>query len=118
MVLYFYILHSGITRIGNEFKSIPSVEISECEVIERLKTYAPVKTFPNGYYGSYIKKDDIGIPIGSGRNVVVLTEPDMERGLQILIDRYKIELDNINARARNIENKIAVIAKELTGQGD
>ena len=77
MKLYFYFLRTG--KIRSE----------ECEVDEKPKTYKPVNKFPSGFYGCYVKKEDIGRLIGYGDDVVVLTEKNIQKVADVF--RRKME---------------------------
>ena len=66
MKLYFYFLETG------------KIRFAECEVEEKPKTYKPVNKFPSGYYGCYVKKEDIGRLIGYDNNIVVLEENNIQ----------------------------------------
>ena len=63
MKLHFYIL-KGL------YGSNPKLTYSECEVDEKPKTYKPISRFPDGYFSSFVKKEDVASLIGG--NVVVL----------------------------------------------
>ena len=67
MKLYFYIL-------DNSLREAPKLRCEECEVKDYPKTYKPLEKFPKGYYGSYIRKSDIGRVIGLCKDVVVLLD--------------------------------------------
>lgn len=77
MKLYFYFLE-------NE-----KIIFTECEVEEKPKTYKPANKFPSGYYGCYVKKEDIGEVIGYDDNVVVLTEKNIKKAADVF--RGKME---------------------------
>lgn len=77
MKLYFYFLE-------NE-----KIIFMECEVEEKPKTYKPANKFPAGYYGCYVKKEDIGEVIGYDDNVVVLTEKNIKKAADVF--RGKME---------------------------
>lgn len=80
MKLYFYFLETG------------KIRCAECEVEEKPKTYKPVDRFPAGYYGFYVKKEDIGELIGYSNDVVVLTENNIQKVADVFRSkmRYKI----------------------------
>lgn len=84
MKLYFYFLETG------------KIRCEECEVEEKPKTYKPVDRFPAGYYGCYVKKEDIGELIGYGNDVVVLTENNIQKVADVFRDKMKHKI----ARAR------------------
>lgn len=83
MKLYFYFLETG------------KIRFKECEVIEKPKTYKPVNKFPSGFYGRYVKKEDIGKLIGYSDDVVVLTE----KNIQKVADVFRIKMKCKIARA-------------------
>ena len=75
MKLYFYFLRTG------------KIRCAECEVVEKPKTYKPVNKFPSGYYGCYVKKEDIGELIGYNDDIVVLTERITKRLLMCFAEK-------------------------------
>ena len=77
MKLYFYFLETE--KIRSE----------ECEVEEKPKTYKPVNKFPSGYYGCYVKKEDIGKLIGYSENVVILTEENIQKAADVFRDKMR-----------------------------
>lgn len=77
MKLYFYFLETG------------KIRCEECEVKEKPKTYKPVNRFPKGYYGCYVKKEDIGRLIGYGNNIVVLTENNIQKVADVFREKMK-----------------------------
>ena len=91
MKLYFYFLETTIIRF------------TEFEVVEKLKTYKPVNKFPSGYYGCYVKKEDIGELIGYDDNIVVLTEKNTQKAANVFREkmRYRIARENKNIAYAN-----------------
>ena len=91
MKLYFYFLETG------------KIRCKECEVEEKPKTYKPVNRFPAGYYGFYVKKEDIGKLIGYGDNVVVLTENNIQRVADVFRKKmsYRIAREKQNIASAN-----------------
>lgn len=87
MKLHFYMMK---TRYDEK----PQLEYTECEVIEKEKTYRPVDKFPDGFYYCYVRKDIIGNISGYGNNVVILTEKDTEKAKKIFSDYYEKEIEN------------------------
>lgn len=85
MKLYFYFLETG------------KIRCEECEVEEKPKTYKPVNGFPKGYYGCYVKKENIGELIGYFNNVVVLTENNVQKVAKAF--RNKIEYKIAGAKS-------------------
>jgi hypothetical protein len=93
MKLHFYILKEL-------YGSNPKLTYSECEVDEKSKTYKPISRFPDGYFSSFVKKEDVASLIGG--NVVVLEEKDDKKAKEIFahyfdraIDLKKSEIDNL-----------------------
>lgn len=80
MKLYFYFLETG------------KIRCEECEVEEKPKTYKPVNRFPEGYYGCYVKKEDIGELIGYGNDTVVLTENNIQKVADVFKDKMKYKI--------------------------
>ena len=91
MKLYFYFLETG------------KIRLAECEVEEKPKTYKPVDRFPSGFYGCYVKKEDIGELIGYGDNVVVLTEKNIQKVANVFRRkmRHRIAREKQNIASAN-----------------
>ena len=91
MKLYFYFLETG------------KIRCEECEVEEKPKTYKPVNRFPAGYYGCYIKKEDIGKLIGYSNDVVVLTENNIQMVANVFREKmlYRIAREKQNIASAN-----------------
>lgn len=80
MKLYFYFLETG------------KIRCAECEVDEKPKTYKPVNKFPAGYYGCYVKKEDIGRLVGYGDDTVVLTENNIQTVADVFRNKMKYKI--------------------------
>ncbi len=89
MKLYFYIL--GTDRKTGKW----NLRLEECEVIVKPKTYKPVTKFPDGIYGSFIKKESIGNFISEYSKVVVLDAPDYEKAKEVFLKKYDNELNTL-----------------------
>lgn len=85
MKLYFYFLKTP-------FNGEPYIRHTECEVINKPKTYKPVDKFPSDYPGCYVRKEDIGTLMGYGQDIVVLTTDDSEVALKLFADRANKEI--------------------------
>lgn len=82
MKLYFYIL-------DRPFREDPKLRYEECEVKNHPKTYKPLEKFPEGFYGSYIRKSDLGRVIGLSQNIVVLPDRDDDFAKRKFIECYE-----------------------------
>lgn len=91
MKLYFYFLRTG------------KIRCAECEVVEKPKTYKPVNKFPSGYYGCYVKKEDIGELIGYNDDIVVLTEKNNQKVADVFRGKmkYRIAREKQNIASAN-----------------
>lgn len=99
MKLYFYILDPW----ANE----PEVIFTECEVHEKPKTYAPaLDGFPAGFHGAYVRKEDIGKAIDWNKNVVVLTEPNVETAKKVLSNVFENEIERLRKKIAELERKV------------
>lgn len=107
MKLHFYILE-GI-NIG-----LKKLTYSECEAIEKPKTYKPVNRFPIGYAGSFVRKEDIGRPIDYNNNVCVLEEKDDKKAKEIFSRCFEMKLD---CKKREVE-RFEKILKAINEFGD
>lgn len=82
MKLYFYILDRPL-------REAPKLRCEGCEVKDYPKTYKPLEKFPMGYYGSYIRKSDIGRVIGLSQDVVVLLDRNDDFAKRKFIECYE-----------------------------
>lgn len=76
MKLCFYFLETP-------YKGEPYIRFEECEVEEKPKTYKPVDKFPRGYYGCYVRKEDIGKLSGYSKDAVILERNEPEVALKL-----------------------------------
>lgn len=106
MKLYFYFLETP-------YNGGPFIRLEECEVIEKAKTYYPKEKFLGRFYGSYVKKSDIGHLSGYHSDTVILTEQDndadtaldlLEAKVQTECKRLETELEAAREKLRAIEN--------------
>lgn len=100
MKLHFYIL-KGI------YGDSPKLTYSECEVVEKPKTYKPIDKFPDGYFSSFVRKENIGCLIE--RTIVILEEKDDKKAKEIFahyferaIDLKKNEIDKLEERLKAV----------------
>lgn len=97
MKLYFYFLD---TRKEN------CIRMEECDVEEKEKTYRPIKEFPCGYYGCYVRKSDIGKPTGLYQNIIILTEENPQRVAEAFICVCRYDISTAERRIKNNESDI------------
>lgn len=102
MKLYFYILDASLGR-G------PEMTLSECEVIEKPKTYKPVDGFPKGFWGSFVKKEDIGKVAGCDSYRIILTEPNTELAKEKLGEVVSGSIARIKNMLEICERKLQAI---------
>lgn len=100
MKLHFYIL-KGL------YGSNPKLIYSECEVDEKPKTYKPISRFPDGYFSSFVKKEDVASLIGG--NVVVLEEKDDKKAKEIFAHYFDRAIDLKKSEIDNLEKKLKAI---------
>lgn len=98
MKLYFYFLES--------YGANPHIRCEECEVEEKPKTYKAVDKFPEGYWYSAVKKDDIGTLSGYDKGVVILTEKDSVKVADIFKSKCEHSISSSNARIKSEEANI------------
>ena len=101
MKLYFYII--------DVYGSFNGIKSAECEVVEKAKTYRPVDKFPNGFYMSYVRKDDIGHISGYSSNIVITTEPNFELAKRLFKEKIIKEIERLKKSIEKEENKLKVI---------
>lgn len=100
MKLHFYIL-KGLSG------SNPKLTYSECEVVEKPKTYKPISKFPDGYFSSFVKKEDVASLIG--RNVVVLEERDDKKAKEIFTHYFERAIDLKKKEIDKLEEKLKAV---------
>lgn len=99
MKLYFYFLKA---QWNGEFY----INLEECQVIEKPKTYYPVYKFPKGFCGSCVRKLDIGRIYGFFEDVVIMTEKN---------NNFVMDLFNNNERKKQneLKNKLAQVEAKM-----
>lgn len=97
MKLYFYCLSQPP---GER----PRIEVEECEVEERPKTYKPVDKLPSYYCGFYVTKNEIGRLL---EDTIILTERDSERVAKIFIDDLHGNIAWNRSRIKDLKKEIA-----------
>lgn len=106
MKLYFYFLEEP-------YNKEQYIRCEECEVEEKPKTYKPVDKFPNGYWYSVVKKDDIGKINGYQGNIVVMKEKDNEKVADIFKSKFEYSINRSVGRIKfdeeNIEKQKSLI---------
>lgn len=100
MKLYFYHLSQPT---GEKTR----IEVEECEVEEKAKTYRRVDKFPEFYCGHYVKKENIGKLAGYNFDVVVLTERDDERAAEAFKDELHSNIEQYQRRIESLKKEVA-----------
>ena len=80
MKLYFYFLEK-------EYNKSPKMNVEECKVQEKAKSYKLLGKISN-YYGTRILKSEIGVlkVEFSWKMVLIIDKPDLEKAKQIFSD--------------------------------
>jgi len=102
MKLYFYFLETP-------YKEKPHIRIKECEVEEKPKTYKPVDRFPDGYYGSYVAKTEIGILDKHWHERVILTARNDELVKQLFSDYLDKQIEGKQKEIEELQEKLMVV---------
>lgn len=100
MKLYFY-------HLSQPLGEKPRIEVEECEVEERTKTYRRIGKFPEFYCGHYVKKEKIGKLAGYNFNVVVLTERDNAKVAEIFKDKIHADIEHAQYKIEKLKEKVA-----------
>ena len=100
MKLYFY-------HLSQPLGEKPRVEVEEREVEESPKTYRRVDGFPKFYCGHYVKKENIGKPVGYNFNVVVLTERDNAKAAEIFKEKLHDGIKQNQERIESLKKEVA-----------
>lgn len=108
MKLYFYIL-------DRPFRGVPKLRCEECEVKDYPKTYRPVEKFPDGYYGSCVRKSDIGMVSGISKDCVVL----LNKNDDVVKQKFKaVYEERIAENQRKIDKYKSYITAVLSFGGE
>lgn len=100
MKLYFY-------HLSQPLGEKPRIEVEECRVEEKSKTYRRMDKFPEFYCGHYVKKEDIRKLAGYNFNVVVLTERDDAKVAEIFKEKLHYNIGQYQYRIENLKKEIA-----------
>ena len=93
MQLYFYFLEDGVLTLDS------------CEVVEKPKTYRPVKGKPKCFYGQFIRKDDIGKITGCSLKALILSERDDRKACGLFSKWVKTQIEINKDNILHIEKK-------------
>lgn len=97
MKLYFY-------HLSQPLREKPRIEVEECEVEEKPKTYKPVEEFPRFYCGCYVMKREIGKLDG---NTVVLTKKDSAKAAEVFKEEFYGDIKRNQNRIEEIKKEVA-----------
>lgn len=100
MKLYFY-------HLSQPYGEKPRIEVEECEVEEKPKTYRRIDKFPKFYCGHYVKKENIGKLAGYNFNVVVLVEKDSARVAEIFKEKLHDEIKKNQSWIESLKKEVA-----------
>lgn len=95
MKLYFYFL---------DIRKENCICMEECEVTEKPTVYRPINKFPNGFYHSYVKKDDVGRLFN--QNLIISTEKNTERVAKAFTCKCEYDIEHEERRIRLSEREI------------
>lgn len=104
MKLYFYIFKKS-------YRNKPYVQFAECEVEEKPKTYRPIDEFPNGYWGCFVRKEDIGHLCGYENNVVILTEKNKALAKEIFSNYFAGIIKRLQNETSEYQELLNVVAE-------
>ena len=96
MKLYFYHLSQPL---GEKSR----IEVEECEVEEKPRTYKAVDKFPRFYIGTYVKKENIG---KINDDTIILTERDSEKAVLIFKEKLYNDIEWNHNRIKNLRKEI------------
>lgn len=107
MKLYFYFLEEP-------YNKEPYIRCEECEVDEKPKTYKFISSRPSGFYGSYVRKDDVGQPMSHCvSKLVILAGDNKEAASSVLKSMCQSSIRRSIARIKdeeeNIEKQMSLI---------
>lgn len=100
MKLYFY-------HLSQPLGEKPRIEVEECEVEEKPKTYELLDKIPNFYNLPCAIKNEIGKLIGWNRNLIVLTEKDSAKAAEIFKDKIHTDIEHYQYRVEGLKKEIA-----------
>lgn len=85
----------------------------EADVEEKPKTYIITEKSGFGCKGQRIRKADIGVLSGYGRDTVILTEKNKKKAVEMLIGKQKGIVKDCKIRLEYEERCLAIIEAEL-----
>lgn len=107
MKLYFYFLETP-------HKGKPHIRIEECEVEEKPKTYKPVDKFPDGYYGCYVTRTNVGTLDNYWHKQIILTERNDELAKKLFSDYLNEQIDRKQKEIEELKEKL-IVAENMEG---
>lgn len=100
MKLYFYHLSQPL---GEKSR----IEVEECKVEEKPKTYELLDKIPKFYNLPCVIKNEIGKLIDWNRDLIVLTEKDDARVAEIFKDKLHDEIKKNQSRIESLKKDVA-----------
>lgn len=85
----------------------------EVDVEEKPKTYIITEESEFEYKGQRIRKDEIGVLSGCGRDRVILTEKNKKKAVEMLISRQGAIVESCRVRLEKEEKALETIKAEL-----
>ncbi len=85
----------------------------EVDAEEKPKTYIITKECEFGHKGQRIRKGEIGVLSGCSRDMVILTEKDKKKAVEMLISRQSTIVESCRVRLEYEEKKLETIKAEL-----
>ena len=85
----------------------------EVDAEEKPKTYIITEESEFEYKGQRIRKDEIGVLSGYNGDMVILTEKDKKKAVEMLISRQSTIVESCRVRLEYEEKKLETIKAEL-----
>lgn len=100
MKLYFY-------RLSQPLGEKPRIEVKECKVEEKPRSYQPIEDVPSFYFGCYITKDEIGNLTGRNSDLLILKEKDTRKVAEIFKDKIHNNIKQYQSRIESLKKEVA-----------
>lgn len=97
MKLYFY-------HLSQPLGEKPRIEVEECEVEEKPRTYKAVDKFPRFYIETYVKKENIG---KINDDTIILSERDSEKVVRIFKEKLYSDIEWNQNRIKDLKKEVA-----------
>lgn len=100
MKLYFY-------HLSQPLGEKPRIEVEECRVEEKSRSYQPIEDVPSFYFCCYIMKDETGNLTGKNRDLIILAEKDNAKAAEIFKEKLHDDIKQNQERIESLKKEVA-----------